>query len=153
MVHAHVDVAGVKKGRERPRQHRHFGGAVGQFGRDDAPLWLEALRQVRIGIEGNAIWLAVPPPEPACGRTTRGLHGQSVDQVHIDRLKAETARCRHQRKNLLSGLDPVHGLLHCRVEILHAETQAIEAQLSQIGQAGRIHGAGVDLDRVLTARA
>ena len=80
----------------------------------------------------------------------RGLLRQAVDQIDVDRLEPDPAGSLHERKHLLSGLRPVHRLLHRRVEILHAETEPVEAEFGQRVQALLVHGPGVDLDRILT---
>jgi len=46
----------------------------------------------------------------------------------------------------------VHGLEHLIVQVLHPQAQAVEAQLGQHPQAGSVHRAGIDLDRVIAAR-
>ena len=134
------------------REHGQLVGALGQVLGRDAPLRLEALGQVGIGIERDT----VGPQRIDLGqRALEGLGrllGQAVDQVHVDGGKAQLpCRC-HQREHLLGRLHAVHGDLHLFVEVLHAEAQAVEAQLLEHGQAFDADGARIDLDGVFAAR-
>ncbi len=81
------------------------------------------------------------------------MQRQAVDQVDADRLEFGRSRRLHQFAGLLLGLDAIDSDLHLLVEILHAETQAVEAQLAQfVNLLGR-DGAGVDFQRKLVAVA
>ena len=57
-----------------------------------------------------------------------GLFGQAVDQVDVDRAKVCGAAVVDDAQRFLDALDPVHGALDCRVEILHAEARAVESE-------------------------
>jgi len=50
-----VHVAALEKAAHRAAEHRDAARAVGQLGSDDPALRLEALRQVRVGVERDAI--------------------------------------------------------------------------------------------------
>ena len=152
VVHADVVVARGLERRQRARQHRHLVGCTRQVDGDDAPLRLEALGQVRVGVQRDAVG---PQLGHLGQRAVEGfgrLLGQAVDQVDVDRLEADLARRGDQGKHLLGRLDAVHRLLHDGVEILHAERQAVEAQLRQVAQPLGRHGARVDLDGVFAPR-
>jgi hypothetical protein len=64
----------------------------GQFSPHDAPLRLEALRQVGIGVQRDAVG---PQLRHLGQRAREGLGrllGQAVDQVHVDGIEADRAR-------------------------------------------------------------
>ena len=152
VVHADVDIARIGQRVEGARQHGHLGRTCRQLLCVNAALRLEAFGQVRIGIQRNPVrtqtFHLLQRPVKRLG----GLKGQAVNQVDVDRFKNRSARRLDQCKHLVCRLDAVHGLLHRRVKVLHAKTQAVETQLGQHGQAVFIHGAWVHLDRVFTAR-
>ena len=50
-------------------------------------------------------------------------------------------------------LHAIDRLLNLRIEILDSQAQAVEAELGQPLQTGRVHGAWVDFDRKLTVAA
>jgi len=60
-----------------------------------------------------------------------------------------SARGVEHGEGFLRRLDAVDGLLHHRVEVLHAEAHAVETELAQQPDRGGIGLARVDLDRVL----
>ena len=117
-----------------------------QVGVGDAALRLEALRQVGVGVQRDAVWPQFADllhrAREALGRLLR----QAVDEVGIDGAIAQFARALHQVANALEGLHAVHGLLHVGVEVLHAEAQPVEAERAEVRQARRRDGARVDLD-------
>src|ERR1700722_12476147 len=80
------------------------------------------------------------------GKGGYGLQRQSVNQVEIDRPEAETADQIIDSRNRCLGLDPVHGSLHIFVEILYAQTNAMEAKTGQQPQDLCIGAARIDLD-------
>ena len=59
------------------------------------------------------------------------LVGQAVDQVEIDAHEAQFAALLDHLAHHLNRLDALHVLLHARVEILHAERGAVEAEAAQ----------------------
>ena len=79
----------------------------------------------------------------------RGLFGQTVDQVRIDGFVAQCPRFDHQVVHALIRLDPVHCLLHLRVEVLDTEADAVETDRRQIAQPLRSRRSRIDLDRDL----
>ena len=116
---------------------------------DDASLRFEALRQVSIGIERDAVWPQLSHLMDRSGKRLRGLFGQAVDQIRVDRFEADLARGKHQVPNRLEGLHPVHSLLNISIEILHAKAQAVEPELGKVAQAIGRGRARIDLDRHL----
>jgi hypothetical protein len=152
VVHADVFVAARHEGGNGigVQVQAHVGGR--DVGAVDAALRLEALRQVRIGVQRDAVRAQLQHLLQGGVEAGLGLQGQAADEVQIDRGEAQFAGILHQLLDLLEGLHAVHRLLHARIEILHAVADAVEAQLLQMRQARAGHGARVDLDRCLDAR-
>ena len=128
----------------RPAQHRYAVAGRRQLRDGDAALRLEALRQVGVGVQRDAVRPQLGHLGHGAGYGPGRLLGQAVDQVGIDRLEADAPRRSHQLAHLLDGLDAVHRLPHVSVEVLHAEDQAVEAQRGQVLQA-RGRGAARDV--------
>ena len=149
VIHAHIDVARIHEGIQGACEHAHFRRCTRQLRRDDAPLGLEALWQVGVCIQRYAIRPQLCHLGQRAIERLGRLARQTINQIDIDRLKTQSTCCSNQIKHLFSGLNTVHGLLHFRIEILYAKTQAIEAQLRQQPEALDRDGARVDLDRVL----
>ena len=119
----------------------------------DAPLRLEYLRQVRIAVERDAVGFEREHFVERAVEAVERLLWQPVDQVEIHRAEAARTRFGDNLPGCLLALHAVHRALHVRVEILHADRQAVEAQfLKECHRAFRA-GARVDLDRALGARA
>ncbi|MNX08590.1 hypothetical protein D3C86_382930 [compost metagenome] len=152
VVHADVDVAGLGERRNRAPEHAHARGRVGQLVGRDAPLRLEALRQVGVGIQRDAVGPQFADLRERALERGVVLARQAVDQIDVDRFETQRARRVHEREDLRRRLDAVHGLLHGGVEVLHAEAQAVEAERGQRREALRIDRARIDLDRLLAAR-
>lgn len=148
VVHAHVVVAGGIKGGQCAREHGNFACGAGQFDDVDAALGLEALGQVGVGVQGDAVGAQFGHLGQGAVERGGGLPRQSVDQVDVDGVKADAARGLYQGKYLLGGLDAVYGLLHVGVEVLHAQADAVEAQIAQGLQARGADGARVHFDGV-----
>ena len=115
------------------------------------PLRFKARGQMRVRIQGNSVWAQFVDLSQGAVKRNRGLLGQAINQIHIDRFKTNFPSLGHQIKNLLSGLDAMYRRLHRGIKILYAKTQAVEAQFGQKSQALGIHGAGVDFNRVFPA--
>ena len=113
---------------------------------------LEALRQMRVCVQRDAVGPQRRELFHRARERFRGLARQAMDQVDVDRIEADRARRLHQRGHLVERLHAVHRALHVGVEVLHAETQSVEAQAAQMHQALGRDGARVDLDRTLRAR-
>ena len=77
-----------------------------------------------------------------------GLQRQAVDEVGADAVVTGVARGGDGVAHVCKALDAVHRLLYRRVEVLHAEADAVKAQLAQEAQVVRADGARVDFDAV-----
>ena len=55
VIHAHIHITRLHERRHGARQHRHFGRTTRQLHRGNAPLRLESLRQVGIGVQGDPV--------------------------------------------------------------------------------------------------
>ena len=104
---------------------------------------------MRIGVQGNAVRSQLADLHDRSREALRRLPGKPVDQVGVDGHVAQAAGALHQLANHVEGLDAMDGLLHIRIEILHAEAEPIEAEGAKVGQAVGRHGARVHLDRHL----
>jgi hypothetical protein len=151
VVHADVLVAVREEARDRAAQHRQALSGCRQVGGSDAPLRLEALRQVGVRVQRDAVRAQRGDLRHGAREAFRGLARQPVDQVGVDRLEAEGACAGHELAHAVVRLHAMHRLLHLRVEVLHAEADAVEADVAQVREALRRHGARVDLDRHLGA--
>ena len=65
-------------------------------------------------------------------------------------LKAIGARRLDHLQCLRFALDTVHRFLHRRIEVLHADTDAVEAQLAEQSDSGIAHFARIDLDGIFS---
>ena len=54
VIHADIHIACCHERRHGSRQHGHLGAAAGKLDGVDAALGLEALRQMGVGVQGNA---------------------------------------------------------------------------------------------------
>ena len=86
-------------------------------------------------------------PIKGLGRLLR----QPINQINIDRFEAALARRLNQGKHLFSWLDPVHCLLHRRVEVLHPKAEPIETQLGQGVESAWAHRSRVDFNGLFGA--
>src|SRR5690606_26565237 len=75
-----------------------------------------------------------------------GLQRQPVDEVDAHRAVARLAGRLDELPHLLDALDAVDRELDPRVEVLHAEAQAVEAEPAEEADAVGTDGARVDLD-------
>ena len=148
MVHAHIHIARAHEGINRARQHIELVLPHGQIRRLNAALRLEALGQMRIGVERNTVRAQrIDLLQRACKRCGR-LFGQAVDQIDVDGDKAQFTRFFNQCKNLLGRLFTVHRLLHIGVKVLHAKAQAVEAHFLECQQTLVAHGARVHFNGI-----
>src|SRR5690606_28211931 len=104
------------------------------------------LRQMGVAVGGNPVRTQRDNLAEGDIETVHGLQGQTVDKIDADRLESRLARRSDQRVNLLLALLAIDRGLHVRVKVLHAETQAIEAQLAQRLNLLGADGARVDFD-------
>ena len=115
----------------------------------DAPLRWKTLRQVRIGVQRDAVGPQLAHLHHSARKRGRGLPRQTVNEVGVDRGVADLAGLLDQRTHRLERLLAMHRLLHIGVEVLHAKTQPVETHASQAPQAHFVDRARVDLDRHL----
>ena len=105
-----------------------------------------------IGVERDAIGSQLGHLHQSPIKRLSRLARKSIDQVNVDRLKANLARLLDQLKDLLAGLHPVDRGLHILVEVLHTKTESIEPQLAQKHQTIIVNSSRIDLNRVLAVR-
>jgi hypothetical protein len=101
---------------------------------------------VRIAVHRDAVGAHRRDRVERLVESGRGLLRQPVDQVHVDRAESAGAAGIDHRTRLLDALDAVDRDLHGRVEVLHAETGAVEPDGGQLGDIVRRDEARVDLD-------
>jgi len=77
------------------------------------------------------------------------LARQPVDQIEVDRAEARFARLARHPLHQLEGLDAVHRALHLGLEVLHAERDAVEAELAQELHRSWRRMAWIHFDRAL----
>ena len=149
VVHADVAVTGLVELLDGQLHHGHAHGLVGQVFAVDEALGLEALGQVGIAVDGHAARAQGGDAVQRMGQRLQRLLGQAVDEVDVDGLEVERAGMLHQAHEHLFGLDAVDGNLDRRIEILHAQADAVEPHAPDVGESGVVHRAGVDLDGTL----
>ncbi|MNQ77702.1 hypothetical protein D3C85_925860 [compost metagenome] len=81
--------------------------------------------------------------------TLDALLGQAVDQVDVDRAKLQGTGCFDDGAGLVQALQAVDGALYHRVEVLYADADPVEAQLTQQAHGRPVGFAGVDFDAVV----
>ncbi len=80
------------------------------------------------------------------GESGGSLIGQTVNQIDIDAVEPERAGGGDQVARHLVGLHAMDGLLHERIEILHAHAQAIETETAKSFEMRGGGDARVDFD-------
>jgi len=81
-------------------------------------------------------------PAEACRR----LQWQAVNQVDAQRMVLQRAGRLDDGAGLLQGLHAIYGALDIRVQILHADADAVEAQFAEQSDGWPIRFPGVDFD-------
>ena len=76
-----------------------------------------------------------------------GLQRQPIDQIEVDRLKAQIASGLIDVLYLFPRLHAIHRHLHVWIEILHPQADTIEPEFFEQLQCGRIDAPRVDLNR------
>jgi hypothetical protein len=149
VIHADVAVARVlQRGADHLCQHQLF-LRFRQRQAIDGALWQEALRQVRIVVAGDAVRAQADHLAQGLAHAAVVLVRQAVDQVEAQGAEAVGAHGLDEVRDLVVGLQPVHGLLHALVEVLDTEADAVEADPLEKRYRRRRYGARVDFDRVL----
>ena len=78
---------------------------------------------------------SVATTSKVCGEAVGGLQRQAVDQIEADAAEARSSRAMStSARTCCSRLRAIDDLQHARVEILHADAQAVEAMPAQHGQ-------------------
>ena len=127
MVHADVHITGSGKLFHRQPQQREFLFGAGQVFVMDLALRLEHVRHVRITVDRQAVRTHRHHCVQGARESIKCLQGQAVDQVHVDRAHALLAAGLQHGHGFFHALDAVDGHLHLRIEILHPQTGAVEA--------------------------
>ncbi|MNQ78217.1 hypothetical protein D3C85_931210 [compost metagenome] len=83
------------------------------------------------------------------GEIFRGLLGQPVDQVDIDRAELQGARRIDHRAGFLQTLQAIDRALHRRIEVLQADADPVETQFAQQAHGRPVGFTRVDLDAVI----
>src|SRR5690606_19182840 len=147
VVHADVRVAALAQLLDGELQQLQLLLGRRQLFGHDLPLRLEHLRQVRIAVDGEAIGPHRQHRVQRACESADGLARQSVDEIEIYRTEAGRPTILERLASLLDALYPVDGLLHFRVEVLHADAGAIEAHPAVRRDVARLQEAWVELYR------
>src|SRR5690606_17488378 len=115
----------------------------------DAPLRLEGARQVGVAVERDAVRRERDDLLERGGEARDRLPGQAVDEVEVDGAEAARARLFDRGARDLLALDAVHRFLDRRVEVLHADRAAVEAEAGEELERPGGNAPRVDLDRAL----
>src|SRR5690554_99256 len=149
VVHTDVFVAGFQSTVDGVVQNGQLLLWARQGIRLDPGLRVEAIRQVRVAEHREAVRRHLDHRLQGFGKAFRSLVRQAVDQVQVDGAEADTAGFVQHCFGHLPGLDAVYRFLHFRVHILHAQADAVEAQLPQGRQGIFVHFTGVDFHTVV----
>src|SRR5690554_6472715 len=146
VVEAYVYIAGIQKTARRHQENLQALFGTGKFFGFDQALRLEALWQMRVVIQGDALGTQTYDVIQRAPEAIQRLARQAVDQVKVDGAKTIFAAAFQGLLNHFQWLDTVNRFLHIRVKVLHAKTGTVKAHVSQGGQAGVANGARVDFD-------
>ena len=149
VIHADVAIAGGGQLVDGGVEHFQLGRGRRQVGAVDAPLGHEALGQVGVVEHRQAVGLQADDLLHGAGEAFRGLLGQAVDQVEVDRAELQGPCGLDQRAGLLQALQAVDRALHGRVEVLHTQADTVEAQFAEQAHGRPVGLARVDLDAVV----
>ncbi|MDT4874573.1 hypothetical protein FQZ97_1098810 [compost metagenome] len=149
MIHADIAVAGGVKLGDAGLQYRQFVGRAGQVVAVDAPLRREPLGQVGVVEQRQPVGLQGDDLVQGQGEALRGLLGQAVDQVDIDRAKLQGVGGFDDGAGFFQGLQAIDRALYRRVEVLYAEADPIETQVAEQAHGRPVGFARVDLDAVV----
>ena len=100
---------------------------------------------MRVAEDGEPVGLHFENDVQCLAEGFRRLVWQAVDQVEVDRSEAEFAHPVHRLLGHLARLDAVDSLLDFRIEILHPNRGAVEADLPQRDQVVPREPARIDL--------
>ena len=88
----------------------------------------------------------VQHPIQRLGKAFSRLEWQTVDQVDTDRAESTALGRIQHSEGLFFGLDTIDGLLNPLIEILHAQTHAVESDITKQPDGLCRRLARVDLD-------
>ena len=97
----------------------------------DAALRLEALRQMRIVVQRDALGTQYQHFVERGGKRSPRLTRKPIDQIQIDGPEARIAGRFDRLLRYFETLHAVDGFLHVRVEILYADRDTVKAKLSR----------------------
>ncbi|MNF71640.1 hypothetical protein D3C84_535960 [compost metagenome] len=153
VIHADVDVTGL--GQTADGQFQQLQLALGRrhVGRANQPLRAHQFRHVGVTVGGDPVGAQCDDLVQGDTEAVHRLQRQAIDQVDADRLEVRLARGSDQPIDLLFALLAIDRRLYRRIEILHAEAQAIETQPTQRVHLPGADGARVDLNGELVVIA
>lgn len=93
---------------------------------------------MRVAIEGQSVRVECEDLLQGRLEASRVLMRQAIDEIQADRMKARLARRADDGFGLRIALPAVDGSLHPWIKILHADTEAIEPDVMEGMDAGRI---------------
>ncbi len=83
------------------------------------------------------------------GEVFRGLLGQAVDQVNVDRAELQGPGGFDHCAGFLEALQAIDGPLHRWIKVLQADTDPVETQFAQQAHGRPVGFPGVDFDAVV----
>ena len=152
VIHAHGHVAVTFqdfRGQQKQIQTQ-LGAGQGFCG--DAALMGQHLRQVGKAVDGHAVGGEF---QGGFQRVAEGFHGlarQAVHQIQIHAAKTQLPRLLDGGQGLIPGLPAGDEFLHMFIQILHAEGDAVEAQLAQGRQLIGLEKGGIHFNGHFRAR-
>ena len=146
VVHADIHIAGGSQAADGQLQQLHLALGRRHVFTTDQALRTHQLRQVRVAVSGDAVRAQGDDLAQGHVEAGHGLQRQAVDQVDTHRLELGRTGGGDQGVDLLLALLAIDCGLHVRVEVLHAEAQAVETELAQVFDLFSADGARVDLD-------
>ena len=152
VVHADGHVARLLQDLRGQQQQVQARLRRGQGLRGDAALEGHDAGQVGKAVDGHAGRRQLQRGLQGAPEGVHGLAWQAVDQVQVHALEAQLPALAHGVQSVLPGLAAGDQGLHALVEILHAEGDAVEAQLPQGRQLIGLQEGGVHLDGNLGPR-
>ncbi|MND68386.1 hypothetical protein D3C80_598340 [compost metagenome] len=128
MVHADVHVTGFGQAADGQLQQLQLALRRWHVLGADHPLCAHQLGKMGVAVGGNTVRAQGDDLAQGDVEALHRLQRQAVDQVDADRFELRLTRRRDQGIDLFFALPAIDRRLHIRIEILHTETQAVEAQ-------------------------
>ncbi len=126
VVHAYVAVSRVGEQMNAPLQHGQLFGGGRQVVGVDTALRRVLLRQMSIVEQREPVRLQVNDRLNGSGEACWRLQRQAVYQIDAQRVVLQRAGRLDDGACLLQGLHAIDGALNVRVQILHADADAVE---------------------------